>query len=61
MKKLLMDLGNRECRYPVEDDRTVIGHFYFCGEPAVADRPYCDSHVRRCSTNSTYLPKVKKA
>mgnify|MGYP001054768641 CR=1 FL=1 len=43
-KKLtLMQLTERTCKWPVGDPAT--DDFWFCGLPAAAGKPYCDTHV----------------
>jgi hypothetical protein len=48
--KLLMDLSNHECKYPLKEDREVVGHFYFCAEAKSSESPYCDKHAKTCAT-----------
>ena len=43
-KKLtLMELTERTCKWPVGDPAT--DHFWFCGLPVQAGKPYCEAHV----------------
>ncbi len=43
-KKLtLMELTERTCKWPVGDPATE--HFWFCGLPTQAGKPYCEAHV----------------
>jgi GcrA cell cycle regulator len=43
-KKLtLMELTERTCKWPVGDPATE--HFWFCGLPVQAGKPYCEAHV----------------
>ena len=39
----LMQLSERTCKWPVGDPAT--DDFWFCGLPAVAGKPYCETHV----------------
>ncbi|MFO1105898.1 MAG: GcrA family cell cycle regulator [Amaricoccus sp.] len=39
----LMQLTERTCKWPVGDPAT--DDFWFCGLPAVAGKPYCETHV----------------
>lgn len=39
----LMELTERTCKWPIGDPAT--DDFYFCGLPAVAGKPYCETHV----------------
>jgi GcrA cell cycle regulator len=39
----LMQLTERTCKWPVGDPAT--DDFWFCGLPATAGKPYCDTHV----------------
>jgi GcrA cell cycle regulator len=42
-KLTLMELTERTCKWPIGDPATE--HFWFCGLPSVAGKPYCESHV----------------
>lgn len=42
-KLSLMDLTERTCKWPVGDPATE--HFWFCGLPVQAGKPYCEAHV----------------
>jgi hypothetical protein len=46
MKKPLMELKPNECRFPLEFDREVIGHYYFCADTTDRDASYCDRHKK---------------
>ncbi|WP_444452734.1 GcrA family cell cycle regulator [Rhodobacter capsulatus] len=39
----LMELTERTCKWPIGDPATE--HFYFCGLPSQAGKPYCEAHV----------------
>ena len=39
----LMELTERTCKWPIGDPAT--DHFYFCGLPSQAGKPYCEAHV----------------
>ena len=39
----LMELTERTCKWPIGDPATE--HFYFCGLPSSAGKPYCEAHV----------------
>jgi GcrA cell cycle regulator len=43
---LLIELGARDCRFPVNRAEPGEAHL-FCGRPAAAGRPYCGHHCRR--------------
>lgn len=48
--QLRVPLGNLaacQCRWPVEEDWTVAGHFLFCGRPAPFGQVYCQEHRDR--------------
>jgi GcrA cell cycle regulator len=47
----LMELGHRECRYPVdgEKERTL-----FCGNATGDDSPYCTYHHKLCHGHGTH-------
>lgn len=47
-RKTLMQLGDRDCRWPVGD--THASDFFFCAAPAEAGKPYCGPHCRRAFT-----------
>jgi hypothetical protein len=40
----LMELRKDECRWPVTQDRSVIGGFLFCGRPTAFGEVYCPPH-----------------
>jgi GcrA cell cycle regulator len=42
-KLTLMELTERTCKWPIGDPATE--HFWFCGLPSVAGKPYCEAHV----------------
>ena len=42
-KLTLMELTERTCKWPIGDPAT--DHFWFCGMPTVAGKPYCEAHV----------------
>ncbi|MDP2064165.1 MAG: GcrA family cell cycle regulator [Phaeovulum sp.] len=42
-KLTLMELTERTCKWPIGDPAT--NHFWFCGLPSVAGKPYCEAHV----------------
>ncbi|WP_372839286.1 GcrA family cell cycle regulator [Phaeovulum sp.] len=42
-KLSLMELTERTCKWPIGDPATE--HFWFCGLPSVAGKPYCEAHV----------------
>ncbi|NCU19608.1 GcrA cell cycle regulator [Candidatus Falkowbacteria bacterium] len=42
-KLSLMELTERTCKWPIGDPAT--DHFWFCGLPSVAGKPYCEAHV----------------
>lgn len=46
----LMDLGHRDCRYPVEGEKQ---HTFFCGHDVREDSPYCAYHHKLCHGNGT--------
>ena len=39
----LMELTERTCKWPIGDPAT--DKFWFCGHPAEAGKPYCETHV----------------
>ena len=39
----LMELTERTCKWPIGDPAT--DKFWFCGHPAQAGKPYCETHV----------------
>jgi GcrA cell cycle regulator len=39
----LMELTERTCKWPIGDPATE--HFWFCGLPVQAGKPYCEAHV----------------
>lgn len=41
-KLSLMELTERTCKWPIGDPSR--GEFYFCGQPAIAGKPYCQGH-----------------
>ena len=43
LKLTLMDLTERTCKWPIGDPAT--DEFWFCGHPAQAGKPYCETHV----------------
>jgi hypothetical protein len=43
---LLVELGARDCRFPVNRAEQGQAHL-FCGRPAAPGRPYCGHHCRR--------------
>ncbi len=43
-KLSLMELTERTCKWPIGDPSR--GEFYFCGQPSVAGKPYCDGHAK---------------
>lgn len=56
--KLLMDLGARDCRFPVGDDDGELQ--MFCGEEAhIRGEPYCEACNRRVLPRGAAInPKV---
>ena len=42
-KLSLMELTERTCKWPIGDPATE--KFWFCGHPAQAGKPYCETHV----------------
>jgi GcrA cell cycle regulator len=42
--KTLLDLGSRDCRWPIGEPRQP--GFHFCGVPQLPGRPYCERHWR---------------
>jgi GcrA cell cycle regulator len=42
-KLTLLELTERTCKWPIGDPATE--HFWFCGLPAQAGKPYCEAHV----------------
>jgi len=51
--KVLMELKERECHYPLVEDRREVGHFFFCAKPNKADSSYCPEHAKLCGTVRT--------
>ncbi|PDT77227.1 GcrA family cell cycle regulator [Bradyrhizobium sp. C9] len=43
-RKGLLDLERGDCRWPIGDPTTP--NFFFCGDPAISDLPYCGPHCR---------------
>jgi hypothetical protein len=41
-RRSLIELGAAVCRWPFGDPATA--DFFFCGAPALAERPYCAAH-----------------
>ncbi len=57
-RRSLQALKRNECRWPYGDPRQK--DFHFCGKPRMADRPYCEFHVRRSSSPSRpYRPYIR--
>lgn len=40
----LIRLGRDQCRFPVREDRSATGGYYFCAAQTSSDRVYCDHH-----------------
>lgn len=49
----LVDLERGQCKWPCSDGSP----FMFCGQPALADHPYCEHHTRRAA--GPPQPKMK--
>lgn len=47
----LVDLTSRHCKWPIGDPATE--DFYFCGQPPILGRPYCEAHCRKAYTPMT--------
>lgn len=43
-RKGLLDLRDGDCKWPIGDPTTP--DFFFCGDPAVSEQPYCGRHCR---------------
>lgn len=43
----LMQLRPNQCKWPVVEDRGVVGCYLFCGEPTRPDERYCLEHKKR--------------
>ncbi|UFX42122.1 GcrA family cell cycle regulator [Bradyrhizobium sp. 41S5] len=43
-RKGLLDLRDGDCKWPIGDPTTP--DFFFCGDPAVSELPYCGPHCR---------------
>jgi GcrA cell cycle regulator len=41
----LVDLRAGCCKWPVAEDRSVIGGFLFCAAATLPERPYCATHA----------------
>lgn len=41
---LLYELTTKQCHHPIAEDRSVPGHFWFCGKPTVK-RGWCAEHA----------------
>ena len=41
---LLTSLGRHQCRFPVREDRSATGGYYFCAAQTSSERVYCDHH-----------------
>ena len=56
----LMDRAGNTCRFPVEEDRSVTGHFLFCGAAGAASSSasYCPYHHAICNTGTVRRPKL---
>ncbi|MFC1732259.1 GcrA family cell cycle regulator [candidate division KSB1 bacterium] len=53
----LFGLTEKNCHWPEGEPGT--SEFYFCGEPAVPDKPYCGAHCARAYVKSSKGAKHK--
>jgi hypothetical protein len=54
--RLLVDLGWKDCRWPV--GATADGRHLFCGRLAVGRGPYCQRHCEKAPSSSSTSPHV---
>jgi GcrA cell cycle regulator len=47
----LPELERHQCKWPVEENRRVVGGFLFCGHRRMGEGPYCDKHARLAYTS----------
>ena len=40
----LVKLKPHQCKWPVHENRKVVGRFLFCGCPQIAGSNYCEEH-----------------
>jgi len=41
-------LPQQSCKYPVEENWNVAGHFLFCAKATRPAERYCPHHMQRC-------------
>ena len=59
--KRLIDLEAGECRYPVVEDHSVLGHFLFCAKPVEHyGSSYCKAHNPRSPRQPSGPVKVPR-
>lgn len=51
----LYKLGHNQCKFPVEENHAIPGHFLFCAEATRPGVPWCPFHSAKC-----YPPKERK-
>lgn len=49
-RKPLYLLGNNECKFPVFEDRKIVGRYLFCAAATRPGEPWCPAHHERCLT-----------
>jgi hypothetical protein len=64
MKKPLLELNISECKYALEFDREVVGHWWFCADPTRdRDASYCTKHspkLREATRGVNYATMSKR-
>lgn len=45
--KLLVDLTEKDCKWPVKEDHAVNGWHWFCGRLKPMGQPYCARHTEK--------------
>lgn len=46
----LYRLEKNQCKFPVHEDRKIIGHFLFCAASTAPGEVYCLTHQLKCLT-----------
>lgn len=63
----LVDLGHRQCRFPVKENPSVPGGHLFCGQATAPDQVYCTHHrsvvtaVEQRRSGSRFVPTQRRA
>lgn len=52
-------LGHNQCKFPVEENRKVAGHFLFCAAPTRPGERYCPHHSQLSAPKDSQLRKGK--